>query len=1132
MSACEHVPFDALLQHVGVRHERLLKEVHDLKLQLSKFQQRGNLVREIVSLDNAWSGPKERASLRSCSSEDSLLKLKLTGQWEVMDGPTRVESNVVGSDCCSNIDSNHAWLEGESSAEINVRKFSADMSNITLSSAEINVRNFSADMSNITLDKQSSAVIEERRLSADISNIKSNDLVDMSNIHGYVTSYGGVEKFADGGEVQVPTNDEKFLGDHGEKFLGDHTCTLGRSTTGLLKNMATREMQGLSTGFSAGRSTTGPKNAELSGEMKNLPDNGCGSAALEAREVKSDKNLKKILEECRATSNIVMMMHTKQSTQTDRCVLSPVRKVRFVWDALSMFFIFVDLWATTFELIFLGDVPSPFLSLTIFMTVWWLTDILLNFNTGFVSRDGLVMNRKKIFAHYMSYWFWIDITCSIPYDLVVTVGANTFNPNSLSMMRISRVLKVLKTVKFARMGKALTWVQHMRYRSFMVFSTRGTMLMIGLKFLVFAILASHFQACINEIVRGAGNADDFDEAFDHYLAEFRDCFYFWTTVTSRYYPSWRNREHFTLLFFCWFRSCVVFWFAGWLISKAFILYQEEMKLNRLQSSLMQYIADNCLSAETQIQIISVLVETKNAQIMQRHVKELMSENIPDQLRKTVCQELWTEHLLTFDLFVTIKDWHEDLLSELAALVREEVYPSKTILLKEGTVADAAYYVLRGKLTALNCTCARTMPDFTKGMWVGELALLQPAKRSRNTTVTRESTRLMKVYSARFHKLIENLGLGDRWQPLQANIAEQGLCGRCGQMCDHFTHACPLWMTRRLKEGRISTFWEHVAYLLVPMRIRRNLAQASAGPARRQTPDLFPDDEGAGNLDKFLRAHGLSSLGRLLKEQKIGDTRDLPFMDMDALVEGAADDPEELTQVMTLGALMLENLEDDLASDAEMNGHLLFLSHYKKEAGTEAALMRNELEEAMKSDDRSWGKYFKVPSFLDSEDLSDLAELTSRVCSSHNLVLLLTKNVLKRPWVLVEIVTAVRNRVNIIPVTVVKTEAEFVYPNEKFYSEFQGKFLGKSQVSFLNEQGIQLEEVEQAIRQVFQRIALPYSPHRPASIRNAEVRTVLKQLKLKDGAKLSLIKSGMTRSTGNGSRRGRGNRSVERSASIF
>merc|ERR1719157_311183 len=89
-------------------------------------------------------------------------------------------------------------------------------------------------------------------------------------------------------------------------------------------------------------------------------------------------------------------------------------------------------------------------------------------------------------------------------------------------------------------------------------------------------------------------------------------------------------------------------------------------------------------------------------------------------------------------------------------------------------------------------------------------------------------------------------------------------------------------------------------------------------------------------------------------------------------------------------------------------HFAFLSHYKVEAGTEAALMRSELEQIINDTEGHPAQNLDVPIFLDSEDLTDLVLLMEAVQKSHNLVLILTKGVLTRPWCLVEIVVAVQS----------------------------------------------------------------------------------------------------------------------------
>ena len=84
----------------------------------------------------------------------------------------------------------------------------------------------------------------------------------------------------------------------------------------------------------------------------------------------------------------------------------------------------------------------------------------------------------------------------------------------------------------------------------------------------------------------------------------------------------------------------------------------------------------------------------------------------------------------------------------------------------------------------------------------------------------------------------------------------------------------------------------------------------------------------------------------------------------------------------------------------------FISHFKREAATEARMIGQMLEAAL-----------DAPVFIDSDNLKDLNKLEGHVLESDVLVLLLTTNFLTRPWCLLEIWTAITNRVPIVAISI-------------------------------------------------------------------------------------------------------------------
>jgi len=188
--------------------------------------------------------------------------------------------------------------------------------------------------------------------------------------------------------------------------------------------------------------------------------------------------------------------------------------------------------------------------------------------------------------------------------------------------------------------------------------------------------------------------------------------------------------------------------------------------------------------------------------------------------------------------------------------------------------------------------------------------------------------------------------------------------------------------------------------------------------------------------------------------------------------------------------------EEIARDLFIGGpedHFAFISHYKVEAGTEATLMLNELQVMIRKDPQNHACDFRSPIFVDTEDLTDLARLVNHVQGSLALIVLLSPNLLSRPWCLLEMVTAKRHNRPFVPVLLTRPGMQYTFPDEEFYEKLHRDEIiqdGAGGRKLLEENGTTLEEVEQAIRAIFMTIALPFSPHRSGAVREAEMTDIL------------------------------------------
>lgn len=51
--------------------------------------------------------------------------------------------------------------------------------------------------------------------------------------------------------------------------------------------------------------------------------------------------------------------------------------------------------------------------------IYFITDILVCFNTGTYIDGTLSMRRKEITLQYIKTWFFLDVLASFPYDLMI-----------------------------------------------------------------------------------------------------------------------------------------------------------------------------------------------------------------------------------------------------------------------------------------------------------------------------------------------------------------------------------------------------------------------------------------------------------------------------------------------------------------------------------------------------------------------------------------------------------------------------------------------------------------------------------------------------------------------------------------
>lgn len=789
-------------------------------------------------------------------------------------------------------------------------------------------------------------------------------------------------------------------------------------------------------------------------------------------------------------------------------VVWPVGKVRLGWDFCAFLCLLFELWVTPFDLVFLGEVEDTHMLVHISyaITTFFCLDILLNFNTGFIEGDRTIMRRREIVKHYLKFWFWVDLVATVPIDLI----ASAIDGGVFSMARMGKASKIMKTFRYLKMIRAMRLVRTIQQagnvQNHFQILTPLRILLKPLQIFTFLLLFAHVHGCLYASLRR-------DWAETKLLSSAIRKYYhsFWWSFVGVLGNSISAEEHSTS---CSAdnadgRSNVAVETLGMILAlerlalgvfaiREIIFYSlrfiDESKKAHLKDVVLQYLREHKVSFRTQLQVLFSLKDFGDADSRRRPWKELLSKDLPHEVRRTICDELWSQRLMTLGLIAKISEWHTEFIHELAQLVHEEVFASRAVIFLEGDAASAAYLIMSGELLVVHDNPDKhvTIPNFTKGMWVGENALVSTVLRCSATIATVHITSLMKVGGDSFQTLISQLGLMEAFQLFCSNHLWRGLCGRCGVLGNHFSDSCGVNHRRRFS---LESFEERVVNKSSSLT-----GKVSSGGSQQNASNLvgrdlrrFIADASLGWIMPTLQLIDVSNLDDLEnisqeKWERIVTTLDLAHSDIEALSSGA---------IKKFRAKNARRTQRTLFHHINRLHHLIFLSHYKLEAGTEAALMRSELERALQQDAGSLGHNFDEPVFLDSENLNSLEDLAERVRNTHNLVLLLTKDVLTRPWVLIEIITAKRVGVRVLLINISKQGSIFNFPDDAWFEKLRsGEFLDSDAENVLRSVNCTLEELEEALREVFMQIAVPYSPHKAQTIRFAEIAAVLKQCRLK------------------------------------
>jgi len=407
------------------------------------------------------------------------------------------------------------------------------------------------------------------------------------------------------------------------------------------------------------------------------------------------------------------------------------------WDLVqAMLLIYVAI-AVPYRIGFGVDVPvaSPMFWFEVFVDLYFVLDIIINFRTGFRDSEGeMVVDSKAVAMAYLKNWFVLDVVACLPITYVELIfkaaGVGEGGGGGGAQLKALKILRLLRLAKMLRLAKIKAVIKRLDedFPGIFTVSKLSSLVLIILYiahlFASFWYFVGSFDMALQDGSKISGwVATFFSEKPGYSMASaYIDSYYYAiTTLTTVGYgdvtPNTDAEKIFSI--FTELAGGIVFGLLAGTLSamlSAGNAAQEriEEELDQLKEFMMIKKIDKELRRQIMDNMASILKEDKGSE-------EEILERLPPKHRKTLLNCMYRPLLMSCPLFAGLE---ESIITKVSMNMAPYIGVKGDVIVQENDVGDHMYMVLHGEVTLRSVNC----PKFNGRCWVdgaffGELPLL-------------------------------------------------------------------------------------------------------------------------------------------------------------------------------------------------------------------------------------------------------------------------------------------------------------------------------------------------------------------------------------------------------------------------
>ena len=142
-------------------------------------------------------------------------------------------------------------------------------------------------------------------------------------------------------------------------------------------------------------------------------------------------------------------------------LLFPAGPIKFKWDLFILVLILYSSISVPFRLGMSHAAEGTWWFIEVGVGLCFIADLVLTFNTAYLSGDQLVLDRAAIRNNYFGTWFLLDLVSSLPLELIDLLveyfsraggddGEGSSGLKALRALRLVRLLRLLRLLKIQR----------------------------------------------------------------------------------------------------------------------------------------------------------------------------------------------------------------------------------------------------------------------------------------------------------------------------------------------------------------------------------------------------------------------------------------------------------------------------------------------------------------------------------------------------------------------------------------------------------------------------------------------------------------------------------------------------------